>query len=62
MEKKKIASVGSGLFYINKTGLDLAQAYYANKGFFSIPEEDKQKLLTDQFNKLSKNYLRRYIS
>lgn len=58
VEKMKIALEDTGVFYINETGLDLEQAYYANKWFFSVPEEEKQKLLTHQFDKTSKNYLR----
>lgn len=58
VEKMKIALKDTGVFYINETGLDLEQAYYANRWFFSVPEEEKLKLLTHQFNKSSKNYLR----
>jgi len=58
VEKMKIALNESGVFYINETGLDLEQAYYANRWFASIPDEEKNKLLTHQFNKSSKNYLR----
>lgn len=58
VEKMKIALADTGVFYINETGLDLEQAYYANRWFFSIPDEEKNKLLTHQFNKSNKNYLR----
>lgn len=58
VEKLKLALNESGVFYINETGLDLEQAYYANRWFESVPEEEKKKLLTYQFNKSNKNYLR----